>query len=155
MANLYPWMWLAAVVVFGIVEAMTAQLVSIWFVAGALAALLVSLFWPSALAQAAVFVVVSAVTLIVSRPLLAKKLAADKIPTNADRAIGRVASVKVRIEPLTGGRVEVDGMNWAARCTETLEAGTLCRVDAIEGATLIVTPIKEVETCRSFSSFFC
>ena len=37
------WIWLGAMVLFGVVEALTAGLVSIWFVAGAAAALLAAL----------------------------------------------------------------------------------------------------------------
>lgn len=142
-----PWIWLAAIVLFAIIEASTVQLVSIWFVAGAGAALLVSLFTRSVLAQLVVFVIVTALTLVFTRPLVAKRLEVQRVATNADRAIGRTAVVRIPLDPLSGGRVEVDGQNWSARCTQALPAGAFCRVDAIEGATLIVSPIKEEVTC--------
>lgn len=142
-----PWIWLAAIVVFAVIEASTVQLVSIWFVAGSAAALLASLFTPSLLAQLAVFALITGVTLVFTRPLVAKKLETQRVATNADRVIGRTAVVRVALDPLSGGRVEVDGQSWSARCVAALPAGAFCRVDAIEGVTLVVSPIKEEVKC--------
>ena len=148
MFALYPWLWLAATVIFAIVEASTAQLVSIWFMAGSVAALVTSLFSPRPLLQLTVFVLVSAITLAFTRPLLAKRLSGKRVATNADRVIGTTACVQVAIDPLEGGRVEVAGQSWAARCSHPLTVGEFCRVDAIDGATLIVSPIKEEVSCQ-------
>ena len=65
--------WAAAIVVFAIAEAATTALVSIWFAVGAAAAMVASIFTASLGAQCAVFAVVSAVTLAVMLPLLAKR----------------------------------------------------------------------------------
>lgn len=66
-------LWAAAIVVFAIAEAATTALVSIWFAVGAAAAMVASIFTASLGAQCAVFAVVSAVTLAVMLPLLAKR----------------------------------------------------------------------------------
>lgn len=65
--------WAAAIVVFAIAEAATTALVSIWFAVGAAAAMVASIFTASLGVQCAVFAVVSAVTLAVMLPLLAKR----------------------------------------------------------------------------------
>ena len=65
--------WAAAIVVFAIAEAATTALVSIWFAVGAAAAMVASIFTASLGVQCAVFAVVSAVTLVVMLPLLAKR----------------------------------------------------------------------------------
>ena len=70
-------LWLAAAIILAIVEANTVQLVSIWFAVGAAAAMVASIFTASLGAQCAVFAVVSAVTLAVMLPLLAKKVNLD------------------------------------------------------------------------------
>ena len=51
--------WLAAFVIFAIFEAATVQLVSIWFAAGSLAALVITLFHGPLWLQFTVFLVVS------------------------------------------------------------------------------------------------
>ena len=69
--------WLIALIVFLIVEALTVGLVSIWFAAGSLVALLVSLAVDNIWIQFAVFFVVSAVCLLALRPLRQKYLKKD------------------------------------------------------------------------------
>ena len=54
------WFWIAAIVIFIIAEAVTVALVSVWFIGGAVCALLAAIFGAPGLAQAAVFVIVSA-----------------------------------------------------------------------------------------------
>ena len=39
--NLFIWLWLGAIVLFGMAEVVTESMVSIWFVAGSLAALFI------------------------------------------------------------------------------------------------------------------
>ena len=66
------WLWLGAAVVFGLIEAATAALVSVWFVGGAVAALLVSLLGGALWLQILLFLAVSAVILALTRPLVRK-----------------------------------------------------------------------------------
>ena len=85
--------WLILLIAFVVVEALTVSLVSIWFAAGAVAALIVSGFTSSWLVQFAVFAVVSAVALAATRPLVKKRMTARRVPTNADINVGRKAQV--------------------------------------------------------------
>ena len=64
------WIWLGAAVVFGILEAMTAGLISVWFVAGAVAAMVAAMLEADVMVQAGVFIVVSALALALTRPLV-------------------------------------------------------------------------------------
>ena len=119
-------LWLALVVVFILVELATTALVSIWLVAGAVAALLVSLFTDSWTVELAVFAVVSAVALAASRPL-ARRLQQSKAPElNAGRNIGRVATVVAEAEPGRLARVRLDGVRLGRRI----------RPAAVQGANL-------------------
>lgn len=86
--NFMIWIWLGAIVLFGVVEAATAGLVSIWFVAGALAALIAVLLGAGIWVQLVAFVVVSAAALALTRPLVKKITAGRSVPTNADRVLG-------------------------------------------------------------------
>ena len=74
--NYMLWLWLGAMVVFGVVEALTAGLVSIWFVAGSAAARIGALLGAGMGVQVALFLAVSALALAVTRPLLRKITAA-------------------------------------------------------------------------------
>ena len=129
------WIWLGAVVVFGALEAATAGLVSIWFVCGAVAALLSTFLGAALWLQTALFLVVSAVTLAATRPLV-RKMSAKAVPTNLDRAIGSHA------RDSASGAVYVDGKTWTARSSDgsVIPIGTKVTVERMEGVKLFVTP---------------
>ncbi len=135
------WVWLGAVVLFGVVEAATAGLVSIWFVAGALAALVAAAIGASLPVQAVIFLAVSAVALALTRPLVKKLTKNTLTPTNLDRVLGETARV---VEPIDNdapsGAVYVDGKTWTARSAagERIPAGELVKIEHMEGVKLFV-----------------
>ena len=132
--------WTAAVLLFLVLELLTpSTLIAIWFMAGSLAALLVSLICPVVWVQVLVFLAVSIASLVVTRPLIAKRVKPNFVPTNADAVIGAQARVTVPIRPNEPGRVYVNGLSWAARADEVLEKGEWCTVEAITGATVTVS----------------
>lgn len=132
--------WLILLIAFVVVEALTVSLVSIWFAAGAVAALIVSGFTSSWAVQLTVFAVVSAAALAATRPLVKKRMAAPRVPTNADINVGRKAHVLVDITPDVAGRARLDGVDWTARSEQAIPAGALCVVLSVDGATLTVRP---------------
>lgn len=138
--------WLIAMVLFGVLEAVTVGLTSIWFAVGALAALIAASLGAFALVQVVVFLVVSFVTLLLVRPLAQRYINDRKEPTNADRVIGREAVVTQAIDNLKGeGQVNVSGAVWTARSQEEapIPAGVRVRVLRIEGVKVIVSPVPE------------
>ena len=96
--NIMIWVWLGAVVIFGVAEGVTAGLVSIWFVAGAVAALIAAVAGASVTTQGLLFVAVSAVTLAATRPLVRRLAKRPAARTNADRVLGAEAKVTERID---------------------------------------------------------
>lgn len=136
-----PFIWFGLAFLFGAVELATTSLVSIWFFAGALAALLVSLVVDSIVIELGVFIVVTAVTLIFTRPILVDKML-KKTPTNADMLIGKTATVTETITAQDHGRAKIDGLIWRATAHETINKGEICVVAKIEGVTLIVQKQK-------------
>lgn len=104
--NPVPFLWLAAVVGFLLLEASTFSMTSVWFAVGAAAALLTCLFTDSFRAQALVFIVVSILCLLAFRPLAAK-LRQKITPTNGDRNLGREATVLTTVTADLPGRVRL------------------------------------------------
>ena len=128
--------WICAAVLFGIFEALTAQLVSVWFVIGAVAALVSSLAGAELYVQIIVFIAVSVLMLLITRPLVVKAE-----PTNADRCIGKTATVTEDIDNINAtGQVKVDGQIWTARSVNSsiIKKGTSVTVEKIDGVKLIV-----------------
>ena len=136
--------WLALLILFAVVESATVAIVSIWFAAGALCALLSSFFTGSIWLQIGVFLVVSTLTLALFRPLAARYIIPKRVPTNADRVIGQEAEVIEIINNLKAtGAVTVCGMTWTARSSNesVIPVGQTVQVDRIEGVKLFVTPV--------------
>ena len=138
------WIWLALLAAFIIIEAATAQLLTIWFAAGALASLITSCFTESVIIQVIVFIAVSAITLAITRPLVKRVTKTNKQPTNADMYINQEGVVTEEINNLEAkGLVKVKGSVWTARAetdNEIIPSGTLVKVIKIEGVKLIVAP---------------
>ena len=137
--------WVVALVVFLIVEAVTAGLVSIWFVFGSLVALICAALGAAVWLQIFWFVIVSVATLVLTRPLVKRYVDSRSVATNADRSIGRAAVVTERIDNLAAtGAVKLDGVVWTARSTDdavAIETGERVTVRAIEGVKHIVERI--------------
>ena len=133
--------WIVMLIAFVIIEASTAQLLTIWFAVGALAALISQMLGADVWLQWLIFVAVSAVVVAATRPLV-KKYARPKIqPTNADRCIGQTAVVTEDIDNISGkGAAKVNGIEWSARSEtgEIIKAGETVTVVKIDGVKLIV-----------------
>lgn len=141
MEKYLPFIWIAVAVIMAIVEASTTQLVSIWFVIGALFAALACIFTDSIWIQLAVFIVVSVIALIVTRPLVKRfKKKRTVESTNADRLIGQYGTVITAVrDEQSVGQVKVLGETWSAKSqTLPLEQGDRVKVLRIEGVKLIV-----------------
>lgn len=133
--------WAAAILIFGIAEAVTVQLVSIWFLVGAIAALIAALCGASPVIQIIIFIAVSVLALVITRPLVKKYVSPKKENTNADRVIGQIGIVAEDIDNINAtGQVKVDGKIWTARSIDNsiIPAGGEVIIDRIDGVKLIV-----------------
>lgn len=139
------YIWLALMVVFLVAEAATVVTVSLWFAAGALAALAASLLGAPIWLQVAVFLVVSAMLLACLRPVVSKHFTPRLTKTNIDSVIGSRGYVTADIDNISAvGTVKLGAMEWTARSAsgEHIPAGTLVEVERIEGVKAFVKPVK-------------
>ena len=138
--------WAIAIVVFLVLEGMTAGLVTIWFALGALAALLAAVFGAPLWLQLVWFFVISIAALFLTRPLAKKYLNSKTQATNADMYVGKECMVLETIDNVAGtGAVKVAGKVWTARSAdgEVIPEGARATALRIEGVKLIVNPIHE------------
>lgn len=141
----YPAFWLGLAVILAIIEAATAGLITIWLVFGALAAWVCALVGLPFLFQLFVFLIVSYVLLILTRPFIKKWLSHKTVKTNADRFIGQTGLVIEVIDPVDGtGQVKVGGQIWSAVPVDgkEIELGKKVKVAAITGVKLVVSQIE-------------
>ena len=136
--------WMGLLLVFGAGEALTVGLTSIWFAAGALAALICSLAGGNMALQIILFFLVSALSLAAFRPLAQKYIYNKVEPTNVDSIIGREVLVTEKISNLrSAGAVNVSGLTWSARSVDNSEipVGTLVRIQRVEGVKVFVEKV--------------
>lgn len=141
-------LWLAATVILFIAEAITVNLVTIWFAIGALAAFIAAIAGAGMWLQIVLFIAVTIITLIFTRPLVKKHFNGKHVATNADAVIGKIAVVTEDIDNLAAkGAVSCMGKIWTARTEngEVVEEGSKVTVKAIQGVKLIVSPVKAEE----------
>lgn len=137
--------WISLLVIFLIAEAATVTMVSLWFAAGAVAALIVCLLGGSILGQTVVFILVSAVMLTLLRPMVRKFVTPKVTRTNVDSVIGSTGLITVTVDNVKAeGQVKLGAMVWTARSTsgESIPEGTLVKVDRVEGVKVFVTPVE-------------
>lgn len=145
-ADMATTIWIAAIIIFGVAEAATAGLTSIWFVLGSVAGLIAAVCSAPIWLQVVLFFVVSIAALAFTRPLVVKLMKKDIKPTNADRVLGGLARVTERIDnDVPTGAVYIDGKTWSARSSsgESIEPDTMVRVVRMEGVKLYVEAEKE------------
>ena len=138
--------WLVLMVIFLAIEAMTVVMVSLWFAGGALIALLVSLVGLNIWVQVVLFFLVSGVLLACLRPLVQRHFTPKLSRTNVDALIGTKGYVTADIDNISAaGQVKLGGMEWSARSSMGLPipAGTLVKVDHIEGVKAYVSPVEK------------
>lgn len=133
--------WIAAIIIFGVAEAATAGLTSIWFVLGGVAGLIAAVCGGPVWLQVGLFFAVSIAALAFTRPLVVKLMKKDIKPTNADRVLNNVGRVTERIDnALPSGAVYIDGKTWTARSADgkVIEPDAAVRILRMEGVKLIV-----------------
>jgi len=138
---LYGWAWIALIVVAIIVEVLTDQLISIWFVPGAIVATILDFCNVNLIWQVLVVLLLAVVGIVFAKMFLIKKLRTDIVKTNIDAIIGERCVVTEKIDNYVGcGQVKIKGQIWSARGVgedDIFEEGDVLHVVAIEGVKVI------------------
>lgn len=143
-----PVYWLILFVLLLVIEFVTMGLTTIWFAGGAVAAMVVNMLGGNIWLQCAVFLAVSFLLLLFTRPFAARYVNRGHVATNVDELIGQTAFVTEKIDNLQNtGKVQVRGQEWTARMADGCGAADIdqtVKITAIEGVKLIVKA-KECE----------
>ena len=140
------YVWISVAVILAIYEMSTVQLVAVWFVIGAVCAALSTLFVDSIVLQAVIFVAVSLLVLLATRPIVNKfRQKQIKVSTNADRLIGTIGVMTGDLsKPEDTGLAKVSGSVWSVKTDNPpLKKDDRVRVIAIEGVKLIVDKAEQ------------
>ena len=141
--ELMTFVWIGLMVVFGILEAATVNMVSVWFVGGSLAGLIVTLLGGQLWVQIVACLIVAIGLLACLRPFVRKYVTPRRTATNADMVLGRTAYLTETVDNLRAtGALKLDGKVWTVRSADgsVLPEGTLVKIVKLEGVKLYVEP---------------
>lgn len=144
----YSVWWLMIAIVFGVIEILTLNLVTIWFIIGALFAMFFSLLGLPILCQVIVFIIASSVLMILTKPIIKNFLKLKPERTNADKVLGEKGLVIEEIDFMKGtGQVKINGQIWTAISVNKrkIDINEIVEVQEISGVKLIVKKIIKEE----------
>lgn len=130
--------WFILIFAFLIIEALSFNLITIWFSFGSLCAFISTYFTDNLIIQIVVFTFFTVISLIFTKPLLDKFINKNVTKTNIDMIIGKIGIVTKEINELSPGRVKVSGKDWMAVSNSHIGEGKKVRVLKTEGAKIIV-----------------
>ncbi len=137
-----PVIWLILLVVLLVIEIITLGLSTIWFAGGAVVAFIAALLGAPTAVQVILFLIVSILLLVFTRPVAVKYLNRTRVRTNVESLIGKKAVVSETIDNMkSAGHVTVNGLEWMARSQddgEIIEKEEIIRIVRVEGVKLIV-----------------
>lgn len=132
------YIWLAIIILLAIAEAMTINLVTIWYVASGMVALILSFFIDNFTIQFAVFTLLGTFLLITTRQFLQTFLNTKNVKTNLDRIIGMNGIVVEEINKNNNGAVKVDGKVWTAYADKKIKVDSTVKVLEINSSKIKV-----------------
>lgn len=136
--------WISVFVITLFIELNTADLTIIWFCVASLVSFILSLFGISYVIQIVVFVIVSLVLLVATRPLTKNMMNKTLIRTNADRIISSIGIVTKAINPDEIGEVKVGSEYWRAISADNslIEENEKITIISFSGNKVIVSKIN-------------
>jgi membrane protein implicated in regulation of membrane protease activity len=134
--------WLIVIIVLSAIECLTVSLTTVWYVASAFVALILSFITDNIVVQFGTFVILGTILLATTRTYLVKLTDKKKVPTNLDRIVGTNGIVTVEINIDQPGEVKVDGKRWTAFSDNKIEVGKTVKVLSINSVKIKVEEVK-------------
>ena len=138
--------WLIVFLVLLGMEIVSLGLTTVWFAIGALAAFIATLAGAGYVVQFVLFVSVSVVTLVLTRPLAVRYFNSNLTKTNVDAVAGKQVVIIERIAGAGAfGEAMLDGEKWMALSEDgtPMEKGENARVVPVEGVKLVLQKVQE------------
>ncbi len=145
MATMF-WIWMAAAVIFLIIEITSPSFLAICFAIAAAAAGVFAQFNPESYYwQVGLFIIASLVLLPLMRPLARRITKPSPVQSNIDRLIGQIGIVTKPLDRERPGQIVVDGETWRAVAAGTFAPAERVRVASVQGNRLRVERAEESE----------
>lgn len=138
-------LWFLIFLILIIVEVLTINLSTVWFIIGSVFAFFSSFFTRNLNYQIIVFIVCTIISIILTKRFLTKVSNFKKINTNVDSIIGRTCLVTKDINNLLNqGEIVIDKNIWSALSKDDnviIREGTKVKICDIKGVKVIVEEV--------------
>ena len=135
--------WLIVVILLVVIEAMTVNLVTIWFIISGIITMFLSFFLNDLISQFAVFVLLGILLMILTKPAIEEMKKNKEEKLNLERIIGMEGVVIKEIKKNVIGEVKVDGKTWSAIADKKITVDSDIVVEEIRGVKLVVSKVKK------------
>lgn len=135
--------WLVVVILLVVIEAMTVNLVTIWFIISGIITMFLSFFLNDLISQFAVFVLLGILLMLLTKPFLEELKKNKEEKLNLERIIGMQGVVIKEIKKNVVGEVKVDGKTWSAIADKRITVDSDVVVLEIRGVKLVVSKVKK------------
>ena len=135
--------WLVVVILLVVIEAMTVNLVTIWFIISGIITMFLSFFLNDLISQFAVFVLLGILLMLLTKPFLEELKKNKEEKLNLERIIGMQGVVIKEIKKNVIGEVKVDGKTWSAIADKKIAVDSDIIVEEIRGVKLVVSKVKK------------
>ena len=135
--------WLIVVILLVIIEAMTVNLVTIWFIISGIITMFCSFFINDLISQFAIFVLLGILLMLLTKPVLEEMKKNKEEKLNLERIIGMQGVVIKEIKKNVIGEVKVDGKVWSAIADKRITVDSDVIVEEIHGVKLLVSKVKK------------
>ena len=128
------WIWLGLIITLTLIELLTKNLVTIWYVLSAFISLILSMFIDNYIIEFSVFVIIGTILLFTVRDHFIKILNEKK----KDLIINKIGIVVEEIKKNKQGRIKINKRTYIAISEKKMKIGHKVRVIDIEGTKLKV-----------------
>ena len=137
--------WFITFLILLVIELITVNLVTVWFVVGALFAFVVSLFINNVILEVFAFILISVVMLVITRPFFKKLRKKERVALNSERIIGQCGLVLRAIDKHHPGEVKVMGSIWTAISDEKIAVDEEVIILEIDGVKVNLEKVNQKE----------
>ena len=140
------YVWIAVLVLSLVSEALTTDLVAVWFFPSSLVAVILAVCGVPWYVQLPAFLVIGIALIIATRPLCKRWLDGKRVKTGTELLLGQTVLVTEEICNMEErGEVKLNGLFWSARAEDPamiIAVGTQVSVLDIQGVKVIVRPVQ-------------
>lgn len=137
------YIWIGIIIFLTLIEIMTVNLTTIWYVISAIVSLILTNFTNSYMVQVGTFAILGTVLLILTKPFIKKFLKNKNEPTNLERILGMKGIVTEDILKNKTGEVKVDGKRWTAYADKEIKKDAIVKILEQNSVKLKVEKVEE------------